>query len=289
MKQINNAKLVWCSVLGVGLTAVMSGSIALGGYVETFDTEAVADTWWAYEAGGVYYPDWSGGADPYIYTSFNTEGGAWLYADATSSGGNMVGDFTAASIGGLRVEAYCDDPEYLDWVDVYLVSDYDNTYYMLDFTLPDDSWYRLTALFDDPDWWNSTTNSFERPSAAALSQVSEVGVHAWGIDGLTQMTWINIDTFTLLSSMPGDANYDGDVNEADAAIVAANWLGTGGWGEGNFNDDEIIDDKDATIMAANWGNSTNVAVPEPSTLVGLLGLCIAGFLASARRRQSREH
>ena len=36
--------------------------------------------------------------------------------------------------------------------------------------------------------------------------------------------------------MPGDANGNGQVNEADAAILANNWLATGDWWCGDFND-----------------------------------------------------
>ena len=73
--------------------------------------------------------------------------------------------------------------------------------------------------------------------------------------------------------LPGDANSDGTVNQADAAIVSANWLTQSGatWANGDFNDDGRVDDIDATMMAANWqrtiippDTSASVAVePEP--------------------------
>ena len=78
--------------------------------------------------------------------------------------------------------------------------------------------------------------------------------------------------------VPGDANYSGVVDGEDAAILAANWLGSGGWGEGDFNGDTIVDDKDATIMAANWGaGNANAAVPEPGTIVLLISMTVLVF------------
>ena len=79
---------------------------------------------------------------------------------------------------------------------------------------------------------------------------------------------------------PGDANSDGFVNEADAAILAENWQTQGGatWFMGDFNEDDNVDDIDATMMAANWGTGpgvANAAVPEPGSLL----LLVSGLLA----------
>lgn len=181
------------------------------GYVEGFDTQQAADSWWVYKEGGTYYPSWyTASGDPYIYTSFGSAG-AWMYADDTSSGGNLVGDYAAAGITALTVEAYCDDPSLLDWLDVYLYSDFDDSYHMLWFEFPTNDWYKLTAAFDDADWWNASTGSPSVLSPQVLSQVTEVGVVSWGIDGTEDRTWINIDNFTA-------------VPEPATAI----WMGLGG-------------------------------------------------------------
>ena len=166
------------------------------GYVETFDTQAAANSWWAYVDGGYYYPGYVSSGDPYIYTPTDYYGG-WLYAEASSSGGAFVGDYAAAGVTGIQVDAYCDNPANIDWVDVYLYSNYDSTFYMLSYILPDSSWYTLPAMFNDLNWFNNTTQSYEMPSAAALSQVTEVGVIAWGTNGALP-TFINIDNFTLV-------------------------------------------------------------------------------------------
>lgn len=83
-------------------------------------------------------------------------------------------------------------------------------------------------------------------------------------------------------SKPGDANKDGKVDAADAAILAENWQtqGTATWAMGDFNGDGNVDDIDAAIMAANWGCSSfggNASVPEPGTILLLVSGLIAIF------------
>ncbi len=86
----------------------------------------------------------------------------------------------------------------------------------------------------------------------------------------------------------GDLDGDRDVDEDDLAIMAEFWqMKTGATCEmGDLNNDTMVNDIDATILAANWTGPLGAAsVPEPSTFVGLLGLCLAGLLASARRKR----
>lgn len=85
---------------------------------------------------------------------------------------------------------------------------------------------------------------------------------------------------TLPVIKPGDANYNGVVDEYDAALLAQNWLAgpEATWGMGDFNKDGYVNDIDATLMAANWsGSGAPASVPEPSTLVGLLGLLVVAL------------
>jgi len=85
--------------------------------------------------------------------------------------------------------------------------------------------------------------------------------------------------------LPGDANNDGKVDAADAAILAQNWLQdvTGKADDGDFNEDGKVDDLDASILAANWVyTGGGAAVPEPGTLALLAG---AAVLLLLRRRR----
>jgi len=82
---------------------------------------------------------------------------------------------------------------------------------------------------------------------------------------------------------PGDADFNGDVDSDDAALLAANWQKMAGanWGEGDFNGDGIVNDVDATILATNW--TAGVAVPEPGGIALLL--CGLASLICWRRRR----
>ncbi|MBN2023379.1 MAG: PEP-CTERM sorting domain-containing protein [Pirellulales bacterium] len=85
-----------------------------------------------------------------------------------------------------------------------------------------------------------------------------------------------------------DADGDGFVNAADAAILAGNWLkgvGNGASG-GDFNVDGTVDDLDLAILAANWSPGTGgAAVPEPGTMALLLLGAVGTYAIRRRGRQ----
>ena len=95
---------------------------------------------------------------------------------------------------------------------------------------------------------------------------------------------VTVYSMTILIPMseedyiPGDANHDGAVNSADAAVLAAHWQTAGGanWEQGDFNGDGAVNDIDATILAANWMTASPASVPEPSVLAMLLA-CLAAL------------
>ena len=137
-------------------------------------------------------------------------------------------------------------------------------------------------------------------STGLLKVIGEFANAAWG----TEYS-VGGETYTLTNSfgsgndvglttgpyippfrLPGDADLNDVVDAADAAILASNWLTLtdATWAMGDFNGDEMVTDIDATIMATNWSVAAQ-GVPEPSALAGLLGLCLAGFLALARRKR----
>jgi len=90
--------------------------------------------------------------------------------------------------------------------------------------------------------------------------------------------------------IPGDLTFDGLVNEADLALVKANWgaaypdnpIILGDLGSGDPSHDGAVNSVDLDILRANWTPTPPAAaVPEPGILV-LLGLPLA--LAGLGRR-----
>ena len=131
------------------------------------------------------------------------------------------------------------------------------------------------ASFDILDW-----GSLAGSSAFDPINLPELG---------SRFEWDTSELYTtgvlavLYDPIPGDANRDGFVNEADAAILATNWQTLTGaiWAMGDFNGDYAVNDVDAAILAANWQSAASGAVPEPGTItLAALGLLVLVFLGS---------
>ena len=93
-------------------------------------------------------------------------------------------------------------------------------------------------------------------------------------------------------SWPGDANLDLKVDDADFAILKANYgLAGVGWAGGDFNLDGEVSLGDLGMLAANYGwvspalgpaaSAAGTAVPEPATTA----LLLAGGVTVLRRRR----
>ena len=121
------------------------------------------------------------------------------------------------------------------------------------------------------------------------------GFRQFNLPGVnSRLTWDTSGLYTtgelvlVYDPIPGDANRNGVVDNADAAILGNNWQSGSGltWDQGDFNGDGFVDDRDATILAANWQASTggdSASVPEPAAAVLLMCLAISAA-AMLRRR-----
>ena len=106
-------------------------------------------------------------------------------------------------------------------------------------------------------------------------------------DGNFQIAEVRFLT-DVLPPVPGDANGDRKVDDADAKVLAANWgiPSAAGLASGDFNGDGKVNAVDASILAANWGYGVSAAestaVPEPTAAVLLIGVFL-GLVVSRRR------
>ena len=104
-------------------------------------------------------------------------------------------------------------------------------------------------------------------------------------------------------SLPGDVDFDNDVDTADRNRLVTNWTGAlpGGpsrlcWNDGDFDGDGDVDTADQTQLITNWTGAianvqvSNLAVPEPKhlTVVGMIGAVIILRHRSQRTRQLQE-
>ncbi|MBN1588922.1 MAG: PEP-CTERM sorting domain-containing protein [Pirellulales bacterium] len=114
---------------------------------------------------------------------------------------------------------------------------------------------------------------------------SSNGAHLYVVEPDAEIIY---DLYRPVEEIPGDTNHDGRVDSVDAQKVAMNWGAptTNGADDGDFDGDEIVGPRDAAIMAANWHYGVpaeSTAVPEPSTLMALLGMATAALLLGRRR------
>jgi len=91
--------------------------------------------------------------------------------------------------------------------------------------------------------------------------------------------------------LPGDANLDGLIDNADAGIMFGNWGDTlDGIEDGDFNLDGSVNAVDSGILFENWTPPSSllaITAPEPSCMwIAISGLC--GLVAARRRSISRK-
>ena len=103
--------------------------------------------------------------------------------------------------------------------------------------------------------------------------------HRWLGSSVTLAAWSGI----VLTSdwLPGDANGDGIVDQADyTAWYNSYGLSSATWEQGDFNGDGQVDQADYTVWYNNYGTTAG-SIPEPGSLLLLL---VGGSLGIMRRR-----
>ncbi len=101
------------------------------------------------------------------------------------------------------------------------------------------------------------------------------------------------DSLTLFTTLPGDANLDLQVEDADLSLLLTNFGNTGAaWTAGDFTGDGIVDDADLSLLLTNFGGDVRSlfsntgfignasTIPEPTSLAVF---SLGGLLLIRRR------
>jgi hypothetical protein len=90
--------------------------------------------------------------------------------------------------------------------------------------------------------------------------------------------------------LPGDANKSGTVNVADLTLLLNNYNRAGmAWADGDFTNDGTVNVADLTLLLNNYNKTSGAgvaagsAVPEPSSIVMLVGIALTALLYGWRK------
>ena len=153
------------------------------------------------------------------------------------------------------------------------------------------------------DFFNTgaLTEFVGRPEGSTVSDISNNRLFEWTLDYNNATDDGVIDSFVKLtqprSFRGGDANKDGTVNLSDFNILASNFGATGAtWTQADFNGDGNVNLSDFNVLAGNFGQSgaatgptaqdwatLGAAVPEPASIVPLVGMALLGRRRARRR------
>ena len=133
------------------------------------------------------------------------------------------------------------------------------------------------------------------PRIPTLDGSTMDSIASFGEDAQGRLYVVDIggEIFRLVPPVPGDANLDRTVNDADFRTLYANFAPfvTGKtWSQGDFNDDHIVNFTDYQILERQFGQTVpfgtlpeGAAVPEPASAALLFAS--AALLLNRRRRR----
>jgi len=93
---------------------------------------------------------------------------------------------------------------------------------------------------------------------------------------------IGFDEMTVYVAVPGDANLDRLVDDADRDIWAANYKQLGDWAEGDFNRDGVVNGADYTLWADNYGFGAGGGAAAEAAAPSAIVLSADGPLVAAQ-------
>jgi PKD repeat protein len=131
-----------------------------------------------------------------------------------------------------------------------------------------------TIVDQDPDWMSVAPGEagFAKPSATSPAIDGAGPANVWiDIDRVArpQGSAADIGAYERPAALPGDANEDGAVTDADYTIWADHYGATGAsFAQGDFNGDGTVSDADYTVWADHYGQSAAAGVANVATYPG---------------------
>jgi hypothetical protein len=125
----------------------------------------------------------------------------------------------------------------------------------------------------------------------AATNPGDHGKFRYDLNGNNEVTWKDVKILQqFYGFFDGDADINKTVNINDFSTLAANFNLSGKkWTEGDFTGDEIVNIQDFSALAANFNLTAPAdgarahAVPEPTTLAGLIAAASAMMLRRRHR------
>lgn len=174
--------------------------------IETFDSEQQASQWEIYVSGDTFTPDWGREGSGHLKFDLNSKE-AWVFADAGSSGGRLVGDYIAKEVQTIRTEIWLPDPSAISLVSFYFFSSADNHLHYFDIDqLPRSAgWHEISAPLKSNGWvwYDDLDSNFGPPSDGVLQHVTEVGVLTYPTF-YGNATEVGLDNFALFGKVDID-------------------------------------------------------------------------------------